>query len=159
VSAGKTGTSQVVALSKNEKYSEATVAEHLRDHALFIAFAPADNPRIALAVLVENAGFGARAAAPVARKVLDFYLLGKDGTKPDTVKPAPPAPRPVDEPRPKMTTAAIRQLLERFAAKIDGRWSASFCASSRSARHALQRRLQAPPDSARRRSTRCSRSR
>src|SRR5882724_8211404 len=98
VSAGKTGTSQVVALSKNEKYSEATVAEHLRDHALFIAFAPADNPRIALAVLVENAGFGARAAAPVARKVLDFYLLGKDGTKPDTVKPAPPAPRPVDEP-------------------------------------------------------------
>jgi len=47
-------------------------------------------------VLVENAGFGARAAAPVARKVLDFYLLGKDGTKPD--KPAPPAPRPVDEP-------------------------------------------------------------
>jgi penicillin-binding protein 2 len=98
VSAGKTGTSQVVALSKNEKYSEATVAEHLRDHALFIAFAPADNPRIALAVLVENAGFGARAAAPVARKVLDFYLLGKDVTKPATVKPAPPAPRPVDEP-------------------------------------------------------------
>jgi len=96
VSAGKTGTAQVVALSKNEKYSEATVAEHLRDHALFIAFAPADNPRIALAVLVENAGFGARAAAPVARKVLDFYLLGKDGTKPD--RPAPPAPRPVDEP-------------------------------------------------------------
>ncbi len=98
VSAGKTGTAQVVALSKNEKYSEATVAEHLRDHALFIAFAPADNPRIALAVLVENAGFGARAAAPVARKVLDFYLLGKDVTKPATVKPAPPAPRPVDEP-------------------------------------------------------------
>jgi len=98
VSAGKTGTSQVVALSKNEKYSEATVAEHLRDHALFIAFAPVDNPRIALAVLVENAGFGARAAAPVARKVLDFYLLGKDVTKPDIVKPAPPAPRPVDEP-------------------------------------------------------------
>ncbi len=103
VSAGKTGTAQVVALSKNEKYSEATVAEHLRDHALFIAFAPADNPRIALAVLVENAGFGARAAAPVARKVLDFYLLGKDVTKPETakpetVKPARPAPRPVDEP-------------------------------------------------------------
>src|SRR5204862_4039875 len=77
VSAGKTGTAQVVALSKNEKYSEATVAEHLRDHALFIAFAPAENPRIALAVLVENAGFGARSAAPVARKVLDYYLIGK----------------------------------------------------------------------------------
>jgi penicillin-binding protein 2 len=98
VSAGKTGTAQVVALSKNEKYSEATVAEHLRDHALFIAFAPADKPTIALAVLVENAGFGARAAAPVARKVLDFYLLGKDVTKPDTGKPAPPPPRLVDEP-------------------------------------------------------------
>ncbi len=110
VSAGKTGTAQVVALSKNEKYSEATVVEHLRDHALFIAFAPAENPRIALAVLVENAGFGARAAAPVARKVLDYYLLGKRVDKPvETVhapaklrdKPAEPAPvlgEPADEP-------------------------------------------------------------
>src|SRR6266853_1014108 len=110
VSAGKTGTAQVVALSKTEKYSEATVVEHLRDHALFIAFAPAENPRIALAVLVENAGFGARAAAPVARKVLDYYLLGKRVDKPvETVhapaklrdKPAEPAPvlgEPADEP-------------------------------------------------------------
>jgi penicillin-binding protein 2 len=89
VSAGKTGTAQVVALSKTEKYSEATVDERHRDHALFIAFAPADKPTIALAVLVENAGFGARAAAPVARKVLDFYLLGKD-----VDKPAPRAPKP-----------------------------------------------------------------
>src|SRR5437762_1928598 len=110
VSAGKTGTAQVVALSKNEKYSEATVAEHLRDHALFIAFAPAENPRIALAVLVENAGFGARSAAPVARKVLDYYLLGKRVDKPvetahpparRTDKPAGPAPalgEPADAP-------------------------------------------------------------
>jgi penicillin-binding protein 2 len=59
----------------------------LRDHALFIAFAPVENPRIALAVLVENAGFGARAAAPIARKVLDYYLLGKR-----IDKPAEPAP-------------------------------------------------------------------
>jgi len=60
----------------------------LRDHALFIAFAPAENPRIALAVLVENAGFGARAAAPVARKVLDYYLLGKRVDKPtETIRP------------------------------------------------------------------------
>ena len=88
VSAGKTGTAQVVALKQGEKYSEATVAEHLRDHALFIAFAPADKPRIALAVLVENAGFGARAAAPVARQVLDFYLLGKDIKKPAGRAPA-----------------------------------------------------------------------
>ena len=86
-SAGKTGTAQVVALKQNEKYDEKHVAERLRDHALFIAFAPVDHPRIALAVLVENAGFGARAAAPVARQVLDFYLLGK---APD--KPAAPAP-------------------------------------------------------------------
>src|SRR6266849_4988 len=101
VSAGKTGTAQVVALKQNEKYSDATVAEHLRDHALFIAFAPADSPRIALAVLVENAGFGARAAAPVARKVLDYFLLGKRVDKPTetirppvkrTDKPAEPAP-------------------------------------------------------------------
>jgi len=101
VSAGKTGTAQVVALSKNEKYSDATVAEHLRDHALFIAFAPSDKPTIAVAVLVENAGFGARAAAPVARKVLDFYLLGKDATRPDAAKPAKPAaraPLPAGEP-------------------------------------------------------------
>jgi penicillin-binding protein 2 len=88
VSAGKTGTAQVIALKKDEKYSEANTAERLRDHALFIAFAPVDNPKIALAVLVENAGFGARAAAPVARKVLDFYLLGKS-----VDKPAPPAPK------------------------------------------------------------------
>ena len=89
VSAGKTGTAQVIALKPGEKYSEATVDERHRDHALFIAFAPADNPKIALAVLVENAGFGARAAAPVARKVLDFYLLGKG-----VDKPAAPAARP-----------------------------------------------------------------
>jgi penicillin-binding protein 2 len=88
VSAGKTGTAQVVALKQGEKYSEATVAERLRDHALFIAFAPAERPEIALAVLVENAGFGARAAAPVARQVLDFYLLDKDIRKPAQHAPA-----------------------------------------------------------------------
>ena len=49
----------------------------MRDHALFIAFAPADNPKIALAVLVENGGFGAQSAAPIARMVIDYYLLGK----------------------------------------------------------------------------------
>jgi len=103
-SAGKTGTAQVVALKQGEKYSEATVAEHLRDHALFIVFAPVENPRIALAVLVENAGFGARAAAPIARKVLDYYLLGKRDDKPAVKraeKPAEPAPvprEPADEP-------------------------------------------------------------
>ncbi len=76
-SAGKTGTAQVVALKQNEKYNEKNVTERHRDHALFIAFAPLESPKIALAVVVENAGFGARAAAPIARQVLDYYLLGK----------------------------------------------------------------------------------
>ena len=77
VSAGKTGTAQVYSL-KGEKYKEGgATKEHLRDHALFIAFAPADNPKIALAVLVENGGFGAQAAAPIARQIFDYYLLGK----------------------------------------------------------------------------------
>ncbi len=74
--AGKTGTAQVYSL-KGEKYEASKVKERLRDHALFIAFAPVDNPKIALAVLVENGGFGAQTAAPIARMVLDYYLLGK----------------------------------------------------------------------------------
>jgi penicillin-binding protein 2 len=73
--AGKTGTAQVFTVGQNEKYVEKNVAERLRDHAWFIAFAPADAPRIAIAVLVENGGFGASAAAPIARKVMDAYLL------------------------------------------------------------------------------------
>ncbi|HEV8097289.1 MAG TPA: penicillin-binding protein 2 [Burkholderiales bacterium] len=76
-SGGKTGTAQVVGIKQNEKYVESKVAERLRDHSLFIVFAPVENPRIALAALVENGGFGARAAAPLARGVLDYYLLGK----------------------------------------------------------------------------------
>src|SRR5207245_6508520 len=111
VSAGKTVTAQVWPLSKTEKYSEATVVEHLRDHALFIAFAPAENPRIALAVLVENAGFGARAAAPVARKVLDYYLLGKRVDKPTEPvhPPAKRADRPA-EPAPALEEASNHSL-------------------------------------------------
>jgi penicillin-binding protein 2 len=76
-SGGKTGTAQVIAIKQNEKYVESKVAERLRDHSLFIVFAPLESPRIALAALVENGGFGARAAAPLARAVLDYYLLGK----------------------------------------------------------------------------------
>ena len=76
VSAGKTGTAQMFSL-KGERYAEGRVKERMRDHALFIAFAPADHPKIALAVLVENGGFGAQSAAPIARLVLDYYLLGK----------------------------------------------------------------------------------
>ena len=76
-SGGKTGTAQVIGIKQNEKYDEAKVAERLRDHSLFIVFAPLENPKIALSVVVENGGFGARAAAPIARTVLDYYLLGK----------------------------------------------------------------------------------
>lgn len=74
VIAGKTGTAQAFSLDKGERYNEKTVNERLRDHSWFVAFAPADAPRIVLAVLVENGGFGASAAAPIARKVLDAYL-------------------------------------------------------------------------------------
>src|SRR5260221_7155930 len=74
---GKTGTAQVIAMKQGEKYEEAKVAERHRDHSLFIAFAPVDSPRIALAVIVENGGFGARAAAPLARTLLDYFMLGK----------------------------------------------------------------------------------
>ena len=75
-SGGKTGTAQVFSL-KGADYKAGKLKQELRDHGLFIAFAPADNPKIALAVLVENGGFGAQAAAPIARMVIDYYLLGK----------------------------------------------------------------------------------
>ncbi len=74
--AGKTGTAQVYSL-KGSQYKEHAIKKELRDHALFIAYAPAEKPTIALAVLVENGGFGAQSAAPIARMVLDYYLLGK----------------------------------------------------------------------------------
>ncbi|WXK34390.1 penicillin-binding protein 2 [Mycetohabitans rhizoxinica] len=78
-SAGKTGTAQVFSL-QGQKYRAHALAEHLRDHALFIAFAPVERPQIALALIVENGGWGARTAGPIARKVLDYYLI-------DRVKP------------------------------------------------------------------------
>jgi len=81
-SAGKTGTAQVIGIKQGEKYVESRTQERHRDHALFIAYAPADKPKIALAVVVENSGFGARAAAPIARQVLDYYLLGKEPARP-----------------------------------------------------------------------------
>jgi penicillin-binding protein 2 len=73
---GKTGTAQVFSLNSKE-YHHGSTAEFLRDHALYVAFAPAEKPTIVLAMVVENAGFGAQHAAPIARKALDFYLEGK----------------------------------------------------------------------------------
>ncbi|WP_018150669.1 penicillin-binding protein 2 [Leeia oryzae] len=75
--AGKTGTAQVVGIKQGAKYNAATTKEMHRDHSWFIAFAPVEQPKIALAVLVENGGFGAATAAPIARKIIDYYLLGK----------------------------------------------------------------------------------
>ena len=88
--AGKTGTAQVFSVGKNERYDEKTVQERLRDHSWFIAFAPAEAPKIALAVLVENGGYGSTGAAPIARKVLDAYLLDGDG---NLKYPLPPGTR------------------------------------------------------------------
>jgi penicillin-binding protein 2 len=85
---GKTGTAQVYSL-KGEKYDAEQVSERLRDHAWFIAFAPADKPTIALAVLVENGGFGAQAAAPIARAVMDYHQTGKAPALAPTTKAKP----------------------------------------------------------------------
>jgi len=78
--AGKTGTSQVVGIGQDEEYDKENVPEHLRDHALFIAFAPVEAPKIALAVVVENGGGGSSTAAPIARQLLDHYLLDESGS-------------------------------------------------------------------------------
>ncbi len=75
-SGGKTGTAQAVGVRAGQKYDAAKLEEHQRDHSLYIAAAPIDSPTVALAVVVENAGFGAQAAAPIARRVFDYLLLG-----------------------------------------------------------------------------------
>ena len=75
LSAGKTGTAQAVTIGQREKYNASKLDEHQRDHALYVAFAPADAPQIAIAVVVENAGFGAEHAAPITRRVFDYWLL------------------------------------------------------------------------------------
>ncbi|QBY51805.1 MULTISPECIES: penicillin-binding protein 2 [Cupriavidus] len=101
-SAGKTGTAQTYSLSKGEKYNHHALAEHKRDHSLYTAFAPADQPKIAIALIVENAGFGAAVAAPIARKLMDYYLTGKWPAELEAM--APPASErvagrpPVDTP-------------------------------------------------------------
>jgi penicillin-binding protein 2 len=90
VAAGKTGTAQVIGIKQGEKYDAKKIAERFRDHSLFMAFAPADDPKVALALIVENGGFGAQAAAPIARKVFDYVLLGK--LPKDTPAPFPNRP-------------------------------------------------------------------
>ncbi|AYC34426.1 penicillin-binding protein 2 [Pseudomonas cavernae] len=90
--AGKSGTAQVVAIKQGEKYDRSKVQERHRDHALFIGFAPADNPKIAVAVMVENGESGSGVAAPVVKQVMDAWLLGTDGQlKPEYRLPQPDA--------------------------------------------------------------------
>lgn len=116
VSAGKTGTAQVYTVKQNEKYNAATVDERMRDHALYIAFAPADDPKVALAMVVENSGFGAQNAAPIARRVFDFVILGQYPSEEDIAAVQKgQATRPIGKPRdvanvpwpPKTITAAV----------------------------------------------------
>ena len=85
--AGKTGTAQVIGIKQGQKYRESEVDERLRDHAWFIAFAPAEDPKIAIAVLVENGGHGGSAAAPIARRMMDYWILGKTPDAPAVTEP------------------------------------------------------------------------
>jgi penicillin-binding protein 2 len=101
-SAGKTGTAQAVTIGQKDKYNAAKLSEHQRDHALYMAFAPADNPQIALAVIVENAGFGAAHAAPIARRVFDYWLLGQYPSEEDiAATQLGQTGRPIGQPRAK----------------------------------------------------------
>ena len=117
--AGKTGTAQVIGIKQNERYDARRISERYRDHSLFMAFAPADNPQIALAVIVENAGFGAAAAAPIARRAIDYVLLGQrpegDPVKAVTIgiasedpalRDVPDGPQPEPDPVPSPVPAA-----------------------------------------------------
>ncbi|HEY0268183.1 MAG TPA: penicillin-binding protein 2 [Methyloradius sp.] len=89
--AAKTGSAQVVGIKQNEKYNASAISERHRDHALFIAYAPADDPTIAIAVIVENGGHGGSVAAPIARRAMDYYLLGKVPEKAPVAEEVKPA--------------------------------------------------------------------
>jgi len=111
--AGKTGTAQVIGIKANEKYDASRLDERHRDHSLYIAFAPAapgEKPAIALAAIVENAGFGARAAAPIARAAFDYYLLGKlpEGMAPLKSERLPPEAGAPPRPGVSLAQAGVR---------------------------------------------------
>ena len=96
--AAKTGTAQVVGVAQGQKYNASQIDEYHRDHALFIAYAPAEAPKIALAIIVENGGHGGSAAGPIARQVMDYYLLGKMPEKPAEPAPEAAPTKPTVEP-------------------------------------------------------------
>jgi len=100
-SGGKTGTAQAVSIKANEKYNAAKLEEHQRDHSLYIAFAPLEAPSVALGVIIENAGFGSDAAAPIARRVFDYLLLAQvPGIEDMALIKQGKATTPVGKPRP-----------------------------------------------------------
>ena len=94
--AGKTGTAQVKSVAQDEEYDEAEVEKKFRDHSLFIGFAPLNDPKIAIAVVVEHAGSGSRTAAPIARRLIDYYLIDRlklfDSPAPDSPNLVGPKP-------------------------------------------------------------------
>jgi penicillin-binding protein 2 len=103
--AGKTGTAQVFTVKQDEEYRESRLEEELKDHAWFIAYAPAEAPRIAVAVIAEHGGHGGSVAAPIARQVIDHYLNGKPCPTPVLESgacppPDPPAPEKAPRKRP-----------------------------------------------------------
>jgi len=124
-SGGKTGTAQVVGVKAGEKYNVAKLAEHLRDNALFVSFAPADHPTIALAMVVENAGFGAQNAAPIARRVMDYWIRGlyptdKDIAAVQVAAATAPVEPPVDTTvgRAQMGACTLRAAFTSFCREI-----------------------------------------
>jgi penicillin-binding protein 2 len=105
--AGKSGTAQVVGIAQGEKYDSEALKERHRDHALFVSFAPLDDPQIAVAVIIENAEGGSSQAGPVARKMMDAYLLGKYLTPDELPASADHTPVHASEPEARMRTARV----------------------------------------------------
>ena len=119
-SAGKTGTAQAVAWGQNTKYNARLLEEHKRDHSLFAAFAPVEDPKVAVAVIVENAGFGAAAAAPIVRRVFDYWLLGQYPNEQDMAAVrAGKAAAPIGQPLPATEVALPSSAASAANAAID----------------------------------------
>ena len=132
-SGGKTGTAQAVGLRQNEKYVASKVDEYRRDHSLYEAFAPTDKPRVALAVIVENAGFGAVSAAPIARRVLDYLLMDIYPSEEDIVLVQQgKASAPVGTPR-KASAMPLPRGLDAFGADVPTTPEAASAAAAASA--------------------------
>ena len=141
VSAGKTGTAQVFTVKQNEKYNASQIDERMRDHALYMAYAPADDPKVALAMVVENAGFGAQNAAPIARRVFDFVILGQYPAQEDIeAVQKGQATRPIGKPRtvasvpwpPKSLESSGQEAMARAEDKADAKARAAAPAASSS---------------------------